>query len=308
MENSKEQGIPFNPLFGPGSAYIEGKPLKVLITGNLGFVGAETQRYLTRTGIDVVGFDIMDKNDIRNALSFERCVVESGADRILHLAAIARFSDADRDPQLAFEVNVMGTVNVMSVARKYQIPVVYASTGSIYMPVEKDPPINEEFEGRGNSIYGCTKYVGEIYMRQHTPNIILRYAHLYGQEKRGHGLIGGFIDRIGRGMQPILYGGKQSNDFTYIKDIARANFLALTASWDKWNQTYNIGTGEELSAETAGQMICEATGYKGKIDRREQRTVDPERFVFDCSKAEKMLGFKSEYSFKAGLADMFAKK
>ena len=306
--DKQEEGVPYNPLFGPGSAQPGQKALKVLITGNLGFVGAETQRYLTRAGLDVVGFDIMDKNDIRNAAAFERCVSESQPDRILHLAAIARFSDADRDPQLAFETNVLGTLNVTSMARKYGIPLVYASTGSVYMPVDKDPPITEEFEGRGNSIYGCTKYMGEKYVEQQTPHIILRYAHLYGQEKRGHGLIGGFIDRISRGLQPILYGGKQSNDFTYIKDVARANFLAIISSWDKWNQIYNIGTGEELSAEAAGQMICDATGYKGKIDRREQRTVDPERFVFDVNKAERMLGFRATYMFKDGLADMFPKK
>ena len=123
-----------------------------------------------------------------------------------------------------------------------------------------------------------------------------------------HGLIGGFTDRIQRGLAPTLYGGKQSNDFTYIKDIARANYLALVAPWDKWNQVYNIGTGEELSAIEAGKIICKATGWKGKIDVKEGRTVDPERFVFDCSKAKIMLGFEAEYDFKKGLKDMFGEE
>jgi nucleoside-diphosphate-sugar epimerase len=119
-----------------------------------------------------------------------------------------------------------------------------------------------------------------------------------------HGLIGGFLERINRGLAPMLYGGKQSNDFTYIKDIATANVLALTAPWDKWRQVYNIGTGEELSTEAAGRMVCDAFGYKGQIETKEQRTVDPDRFVFDCSKAVKMLGFKAKYDFKSGLEDM----
>jgi nucleoside-diphosphate-sugar epimerase len=123
-----------------------------------------------------------------------------------------------------------------------------------------------------------------------------------------HGLIGGFMDRINRGLAPTLYGGKQSNDFTYIKDVARANVLALTAPWDKWNQVYNVGTGEELSAEEAGKLVCEVAGYEGEIEIKEQRTVDPERFLFDCSKSERMLGFKAEYDFAAGLKDMFATK
>ena len=174
------------------------------------------------------------------------------------------------------------------------------------MPIEDmDGTITEDWRAVGNSAYGCSKYMAETYIRDVTPHIILRYAHLYGKEKRNHGLIGGFMDRIQRGLEPTLYGGKQSNDFTYIKDVARANRLALEAPWDKWNNVYNIGTGEELSAKEAGQMICDQAGYDGKIEIKEGRTVDPERFAFDCSKAERMLGFKYSYTFEEGLTDMF---
>lgn len=287
--------------------------MRILITGHLGFVGSETSRLLQEKGHTIYGYDLMKGNDIRDAQQLDSYVSQLNAvgqrpDRILHLAAIARFADADKDPQLAFETNVQGTKNVSLVAGKYHIPVVYASTGSVYMPIIGTPPITENFRGLGNSVYGCSKYAGETYIvRNCTPHyIILRYAHLYGKEKRMHGLIGGFMDRINRGLAPTLYGGKQSNDFTYIKDVARANVCALLAPWDKWNQVYNIGTGEEISAEDAGKAICQATGWKGKIEKKVQRTVDPDRFFYDCTKAEVMLGFKAEYSFKAGLKDMFA--
>lgn len=279
--------------------------MKVLITGDRGFVGTETVRYFRERGIDVIGYDIMDNMDIRDAAQFESIVIQYRPNRILHLAAIARFSEADKDQQLCYQTNVAGTVNVVAIAQKYHIPLVYASTGSVYMPINLPPPITEEFPAIGNSTYGCSKSIGEDYVQKHTPHIILRYAHLYGKEKRYHGLIGGFVSRIAFGMAPILYGGKQSNDFTYIEDIAEANYLAINAAWDKWNQIYNIGTGEELTAEEAGKIICKVTGYKGKIEKREQRTVDPERFVFDCSKAEKMLGFKARFNFELGIKEMF---
>ena len=174
------------------------------------------------------------------------------------------------------------------------------------MPIYETPPITEEFETEGNSSYACTKLFGEkIIEHFQNPYIILRYAHLYGPEKRMHGLIGGYLDRIERGMSPTLYGGKQSNDFTYIKDVARANTLALTASWDKWNQIYNIGTGEELTAEKAGDIICTIAKYEGRVEKVEGRTVDPLRFVYNIQKAKSMLGFKAEFMFKAGLKDMF---
>lgn len=281
--------------------------MRILITGDMGFVGAETRRMLEAAGHQVVGFDLMNGRDIRDVAQLRRVVMSEIPERILHLAAIARFADADANPKLAHETNVLGTMNVAAVASEFHMPLVYASTGSVYMPIKQKPPITEDFAACGNSVYGCTKYLGELYVKNvSAPWIVLRYAHLYGQEKRMHGLIGGFLARIERGLAPTLYGGKQSNDFTYIKDVAKANVLALTTTWDKWNQAYNIGTGEELSAEAAGKIICEAWGYDGGIDIKEQRTVDPDRFVFDCSKADRMLGFKADYDFRAGLEDMRA--
>lgn len=282
--------------------------MKILITGNRGFVGSETQRFLESMNHKVIGYDLMDGFDIRDRRQFaEVCQLEK-PDRILHLAAIARFSDADANPNLAFETNVLGTKNVTEVAMEKHIPLVYSSTGSVYMPItDFTGSIKENWPAKGNSVYGCTKFAGETYVTKHNPYIILRYAHLYGKEKRMHGLIGGFLERIERGLAPTLFGGKQSNDFTYITDVAAANVAALTAPWDKWNQIYNIGTGEELSAKDAGEAVCEALGWpKDKIEIKEQRTVDPERFLFDCSKAERMLGFKAKYSFADGLKDMFA--
>jgi nucleoside-diphosphate-sugar epimerase len=288
--------------------------MKILVTGNLGFVGNETSKLLKEEGHEVIGYDIMDGFDIRDSEQFETIVRQTEPDRILHLAAIARFADADRDPHLAFETNVLGTKNVADIARHFHLPLVYASTGSVYMPItDFTGSIKEDWPAKGNSVYGCTKYAGETYVSKNTPHIILRYAHLYGKEKRAHGLIGGYLERIQRGLAPTLYGGKQSNDFTYIKDIAKANYLALVAPWDKWNQIYNVGTGEELDAKTAGEIVIKAynaqnpdKAFKGQVDVKEQRTVDPERFLFDCSKAERMLGFKAEYDFAKGMKDMFS--
>lgn len=288
--------------------------MKILITGDKGFVGKETTKYIEslNEGHEIIGYDIMDGYDIRDAVQLEEVVKATRPDRILHLAAIARFEEADNHILRANETNIMGTRNVALVAGKHHIPVVYSSTGSTYMPISELPGekgINEKMPVRGNSVYGCSKAIGEKYIEEYcNPYIILRYAHLYGAEKRYHGLIGGFMARINKGLAPTLYGGNQSNDFTYIKDVARFNYIALSATWDKWNQAYNVGTGEELTAKQAGEIVCKYAGYDGEVETVKGREVDPQRFFYDMTKAEVMLGFKYEYSFEDGLKDMFSEK
>ena len=104
--------------------------------------------------------------------------------------------------------------------------------------------------------------------------------------------------------KPEIWGGEQTNDFAYVKDIAEANYKALTATWENWNEVYNIGTGVEISTADAAKMVCEAVGYKGNIAVTSRRDVDPARFVYDISKARHMLDYEPRWSFKDGLKDM----
>lgn len=277
--------------------------MKILVTGGSGFVGRDTIKALEERGDEVFNYDISKGHDLRIIEDIYYAVKQFKPDVILHLAAIARFADADNDQILCFEVNVIGTKNIVEVAREFNVPIIYTSTGSVYMPIEK-LPLTEDNRILGNSTYGCSKSIGEKYVMTHSPYIILRYAHLYGAEKKQHGLIGGFLDKIQAGEAPILHGGDQTNDFTYIKDITKANLLAIDALKEDWNEAYNIGTGIELSAREAGKILCDVVGYKGEIKITPPRSVDPDRFIFDCSKAERMLGFKADWGFKEGLKDM----
>jgi len=274
--------------------------MKIIVTGGSGFVGKPTIAALREKGYEVFNYDILEGYNLLN-LEQLKGVIHPG-DKVLHLAAIARFTDADADPLLAYETNVKGTENVaLACAAKGAERLVYSSTGSIYMPITKEPPITEEFQGKGNSVYGCSKYVAElIVQREKTPYIILRYAHLYGEGKIGHGAIGGFIARMDRGLAPVLYGGQQSNDFTYILDVVQANLLALESP--HLNEVYNIGTGEELTTERVFEILRDLFGYNKEFEKLPMRTVDPLRFAFDISKAKEKLGFNPEYNFKAGMA------
>jgi len=280
-----------------------------MVTGSRGFVGRATDRILGHGyGHTVLNFDILDGNDIRVKEDVEHFVLVQKPDRILHLAAIARFDEADLDPLRAHSTNVVGTANIVAAAERHHVPMVYASTGSVYMPVTMEPPITEDFPTAGNSVYAVTKMLGEeLVMAGSMPWIILRYAHLYGPEKRYHGLFGNLINRMERGLSPQLFGGGQSNDFTYIDDVARANRLALEAEFDAWNHAYNIGTGEEISASVALKVAMKAFGSTADIEYLDSRSVDASRFVYDVSKAARGLGFTAEFGLAEGLVD-FAKK
>lgn len=279
--------------------------MKILVTGHRGFVGRETCALLEKEGHTVVGYDILDGKDIRDIEQFREVVKTEKPDRILHLAATARFEEADKDPESAFATNALGTRNVAQVAGEFHVPIVYSSTGSVYMPVWREMPMTEDFQARGNSVYACSKYLGECYVRRYAnPWIILRYGHLYGRDKRYHGLVGGFIAKIMVKQKPILFGGKQTNDFAYVKDVAQANLKALTSGWDNWMTEYNIGTGVEISAEEAGNIICKKMKWEDGVEVIKGRDVDPVRFVYDISKAKFMLGFTPEWSFEKGIEDM----
>ena len=274
--------------------------MKVIVTGGNGFVGSHTITALKEKGYEVLNFDL-SQYDIRDYYQV-KTAIDKG-DKVLHLAAIARFAEADENPLLTYEVNMKGTENIAKACQeKGAERLVFSSTGSVYMPIEQEPPITEDWQIRGNSVYGCSKAIGELIIQRYTtPYVILRYAHLYGAGKIGHGAIGGFIGRMNEGLAPRLYGGKQSNDFTYIKDIVQANLLALET--DKLNETYNIGTGEELTTEGVFKILADFFDYHKEFERLPLRVVDPLRFVFDISKARKGLGYNPEYTFKKGIED-----
>ncbi len=90
--------------------------MRILVTGGSGFVGAETIKLLTERKHEVINYDLMEGFDVRDASQLLQVVASEKPTRILHLAAIARFADADANPMLAHETNVLGCMNVANIA------------------------------------------------------------------------------------------------------------------------------------------------------------------------------------------------
>ena len=279
--------------------------MKIIITGGSGFVGRHTIKELKKQGYETFNFEkkVDPRLDINKQSNLEK-VIKKG-DKILHLAAVARISEAENDPAEAMRTNVGGTLNVIRAANKKGADrVVYSSTGSVYMPTWK-VPIRENHPIGGNCVYSFAKgWSEQMFLYSETPYVILRYAHLYGVDKRRGG-IGNFLNRMQRGLKPIMYGGFQSNDFLHINDVVQANILSLET--DNTDQAYNIGTGEECTIEEAFKLIEKLLGRKVGWEKKQAKKIDTIRFVYDISKARKLLGFEPEYNLEDGLKEIFKK-
>lgn len=289
---------------------------KVIVTGAAGFIGTHTCDFLRTKDIPVYGYDIKTPKSGHDICNFDLlCEIIEPGDKILHLAAVSRFADAEKDPVEAWRTNVYGTAMVVQAADKMKADrVVYSSTGSVYMPLDvENVPVDEKalmdgfFSdgfGGGNSVYGHTKAAAELPIRQgKTPWIILRYAHIYGIGKEW-GATGAFVERMQRGLKPTLFGGAQSNDFTSVHDIVQANYLSLFSDKKALNQVYNIGTGEELTTEHVFETMKKVFKYKKGFERSDKRNVDASRFVYDISKAQELLGYNPRYNLEDGLIEM----
>jgi UDP-glucose 4-epimerase len=290
--------------------------LKVIVTGANGFIGTHTIRYLLKKGYKIEAIDIKTER-LKEFSNNERCAIHSMdildegvkdlieiGDKVLHLAAVARFGTAIANPQLAVRVNVEGTLNIIQACiQKRADRLVYSSTGSVYS-LDSPVPIREDAPRKPSSIYGLTKKMAEdwiIFYGNQLPYVILRYGYIYGKDK-DWGAIGAFLKRLSNNKLPIVFGGNQTNDFVYVKDVVEANRLALETQYT--NQAYNIGTGRATSIRDVCEYCIEAmeSDLKMKIERA--RVFDYPIFVYDISKARTLLGFEPKWNVLKGISDL----
>ena len=286
--------------------------MTVVVTGASGFIGRHTVKELLERGYEVTGIDVEPSDVKHKNLKNVQCDISSPqlasyideGDKVLHLAAISTFGAAGQNPARAIRVNVEGTLNVInSCIEKKAERLVYSSTGSVYhksstVPIKEDSPRNP------TSIYGLTKKQAEDWIMLYGDQIdyvILRYAYIYGQGK-DWGAIGNFIKRIRQGEQPIIFGGRQTNDFIYVKDVVEANILALESEY--LDQVYNIGTGIATSIKETCRMCLEVMNSDLGMKIEPPRPFDIQMFVYDITKARLLLGFEPKWRLSEGIKDM----
>ena len=290
--------------------------LKIIVTGANGFIGIHTIQRLLKKGYNVEAVDVKTEG-LEKFSNNKRCVIHDMdiidedfknlikmGDKVLHLAAIAKFDTAADNPQMAVRVNVEGTLNIIGACiEKKAERLVYSSTGSVYS-LDSPVPIREDAPRKPSSVYGMTKKMAEdwiIFYGNRLPYVILRYGYIYGKGK-DWGAIGAFIKKLSHNERPIIFGGNQTNDFVYVKDVVDANLLALETTYT--NQAYNVGTGRATSIRDICDYCIKAMKSDSKIKIEPARTFDYSIFVYDISKARTLLRFEPAWSVLDGITDM----
>jgi len=292
--------------------------MRAVVTGANGFVGFHTVRELLDTGYNVVALDISDSKLRAEFQGNKRCTIATvdildkdlarfvkQGDKVLHLAAIPRFDVASQDPQKAVRINVEGTLNVIQTCiEKKAERLVYSSTGSVYSR-NASVPIREDAPREPDSVYGLTKKQAEdwiFYFGDRLPYVVLRYGYIFGKGK-DWGAVGAFLKLLREGKRPVVFGGKQTNDFIYIKDVVQANRLALETQHTR--QAYNIGTGRATSIKDVCELCIKAMKSNLTMEIKPAREFDFPVFVYDISKAQTLLKFDPKWNLFEGIEDVF---
>ena len=295
--------------------------MKSVVTGGCGFIGSHVVDRLVERGDDVVVVDDLATGGTDHLNPAARLVHGSvlevdllseagtGADVILHLAAIPRVERSVDDPIGTHRVNVDGTLNVLEAARRAKVNrLVYASSSSVYGR-QATHVMREDMTPNPLSPYALQKFVAEQYVSMFAPlygiiAVSLRYFNVYGPRQPMEGeyalVIGKFLKARRSGKPLTVYGdGEQTRSYTHVSDIAAATLLAAEADVPaRQNVVLNIGSEvetsvNEIAAMIGGDVVYVVPNPRGDMEER--------RKAADCSRAASVLGWQPTISLGEGL-------
>jgi CDP-paratose 2-epimerase len=328
--------------------------MKILITGGAGFIGSNLTDALLHERHEVTMYDNLSRRgsvtnlgwlrerhgegarliqaDVRDAAALVRAA--EGMEAIYHLASQVAVTTSVKEPREDFEINALGTFNVLEAARASgdQPIVIYASTNKVYGGLEDVATFEDETRYRYadlrhgvpetqpldfHSPYGCSKGAGDQYTRDYARiyglrTVVFRQSCIYGPRQFGvedQGWVAHFCIAARLGKPITIYGnGKQVRDVLHIDDLVRAFKLATERIDVTQGQVYNIGGGPDNTLSIwaeFGPMLERLAGRPLPITYGDWRPGDQPLYVSDARKAEAEFGWTPRISVAEGVAHLW---
>jgi UDP-glucose 4-epimerase len=303
---------------------------RILITGGAGFVGSAIADQLVEAGAAEVLIldnlvrgcrsnvaDAMSKGNVR-LIEGDVCdahlvdCLSEGIDYVFHQAAL-RITHCAAKPREAVDVLIAGTQNVLESAVHHGIKkIVAASSASVYgepsyLPMDESHPFNNR------TLYGAGKIANEQMLRAYyemyrMPYTALRYFNVYGPRMDLEGVytevLVRWLDAIEQRQAPRIFGdGKQSMDFVFVNDVARANLLALQS--DANDMVFNVGSGVQTTLNELCELVLRIQGSHLRPEYHEARKVaNISARQAEISAAKRVLGFSARMPLEEGLREL----
>lgn len=298
--------------------------MRALVTGGAGFIGSNVVKLLISQGYSVVVLDNLStgymenlllsrqmtfvKGDLRDPAVLAQAM--QGVDVVFHLAASVGNVRSLQDPLFDSDVNVLGTLRVLEIARALGVrKLVYSSSAAIYGE-PRYLPINEGHPAEPDSPYGVSKLAGEkqclCYARLYGLAVVcLRYFNVYGIGQRydAYGnVIPIFTSRLLNQRPIIIYGdGEQTRDFVNVSDVADANLLA--AQTEGVSGAFNVGCGTSIGIKKLSEILREIVGLAVSVRYESSRKGDVRHSEADISAAKQILGYIPGVTLRDGLEE-----
>jgi UDP-glucose 4-epimerase len=296
---------------------------RALVTGGAGFIGSHVVDALLAQGREVTVIDDLSSGDARRvnsaAMLHEIDIVDRGAlesvieqarpQAIFHLAAQSSVVASVSDPGRDCAVNVQGTLNVVDIANRLQVPVVFTSTGGALYGDDAPMPTAEDRIPAPLSPYGASKWAGEAYVKTWSlssgvAHAVCRLGNVYGPRQSPHGeagVVSIFTHRLYSGQAPKLFGhGKPTRDYVYVSDVVRALLAASGKSG-----TFNVATGVETDVMTIYNRLREVAGSDLEPELADLRPGELQHSCLDASLAARELGWRAEVPIAEGLGKTY---
>lgn len=334
--------------------------MRYLITGGCGFLGSNLASEALHRGEELAVLDNLsrvgsDQNlawlkeqgeflfihgDIRNPFDVTRIIIDFRPDVIFHLAGQVAMTTSLDNPRMDFEINALGTLNILEAVRTYcpEVMVVYSSSNKVYGDLEwvryeeqatryvaPDYPdgFDETIPLIFHSPYGCSKGAADQYMLDYARmfglrTVVFRHSSMYGERQFAtydQGWIGWFCQKAVETEKGILKepfhisgNGKQVRDVLHAEDVKRLYFAATEHIEQAKSQVFNIGGGMQnsLSLLELFAILEELTNTKLKFHRLLPRESDQGIFVSDIGKVASLLKWKPRVGAREGISKMLA--